>query len=88
MLSRKKKSVFHESLLETTVSVLFEESAGSEIGLSDEYVRVRVPSRERLTNQLLPVTITGHDGGDCIGVLQMTGNSVEMGDSALEHILQ
>jgi hypothetical protein len=86
MLSRKKKNVFHESLLGTTVNVLFEESGDSEVGLSDEYVRVRVASSTRLTNQLRPVAITGNNGEDCFGALQMTGNSMEMVDSALMQV--
>ncbi len=65
MLSRKKRRLFHESLVGKTLKVLFEESSHLETGLSDEYVRVSVESSERLTNQILPVVITGASDDDC-----------------------
>ncbi|MEX2116941.1 MAG: tRNA (N(6)-L-threonylcarbamoyladenosine(37)-C(2))-methylthiotransferase MtaB [Bacteroidota bacterium] len=70
MLSRKKRHVFHELLRGRTVNVLFEGSGHSETGLSDEYVRVNVPSRVPLTNQLLPVVIIESKDEECFGSLQ------------------
>jgi len=82
ILSRKKRRVFNESLKGMTLKVLFEDSVDAEIGLSDEYARVKVVSPVRLTNQVLPVMITGNTDDECLGRLQEGGIHAESAGSA------
>lgn len=69
ILSRKKRRMFHESLVGKTLQVLFEESDDKETGLSGEYVRVSVVSSHRLTNEILPVVISESHDESCSGDL-------------------
>jgi len=55
-LSLRKKKEFLSSFIGRTEKVLFEEKKkGYWLGLTDNYIRVKVASKERLHNELLPV---------------------------------
>lgn len=59
-LAIRKKEVFLDSFIGTVQKVLFEElKRGAWIGLTDNYLRVRVPSQSDLRNQILSVEIIG-----------------------------
>jgi threonylcarbamoyladenosine tRNA methylthiotransferase MtaB len=68
-LSQRKRRIFHESLLESTQTVLFEHPKGDgwQNGLTDNYVRVKVKERHNLFNQLLPVRLEYIDGQAVVG---------------------
>ena len=68
-LSARKKRLFYESFQGMIVNVLFEENRkpGCLTGLSEEYVRVVVPSTEDLRNQIVPVRVTGVHEDECVG---------------------
>lgn len=63
-LSMAKRRLFHESLLGSVQTVLFEKlkSDGWQYGLTDNYVRVKVKDARMLANQVLPVRLLGIDG--------------------------
>jgi threonylcarbamoyladenosine tRNA methylthiotransferase MtaB len=77
ILSAKKRRAFYESFVGSSVKVLFESAKedGWMTGLSDEYVRVHVPARENLVNQIKEITITGVLQKGCIGELVDTSFS-------------
>jgi len=62
-LSIRKKQEFMRSFLTTTQKVLFEEKKnGCWFGLTDNYIRVKVSSKENLRNQVFPVKLSQLDG--------------------------
>jgi len=70
-LSSAKRRIFHESLLGTTQTVLFEHPKGDgwQNGLTDHFVRVKVKDPHDLFNQMLPVRLQGIDGQAIVGEL-------------------
>ncbi len=67
-LSARKRRLFHEQFIGKTVRVLFErQKKGMWEGLTDHYIRVKVPSNADLHNQLLPVKITVVTQNEVIG---------------------
>jgi threonylcarbamoyladenosine tRNA methylthiotransferase MtaB len=70
-LSQRKRRVFHESLLGSIQTVLFEHSKSDDWqnGLTDHYVRVKVKDSHDLFNQILPVRLTSIDGQAVVGEL-------------------
>jgi threonylcarbamoyladenosine tRNA methylthiotransferase MtaB len=70
-LSSRKRRIFHESLLGTTMPVLFERRKEGEdwSGLTDNFVRVKVKTKEHLQNRLLPVRLLKMDGQSVLGEL-------------------
>ncbi|MFB3115287.1 MAG: tRNA (N(6)-L-threonylcarbamoyladenosine(37)-C(2))-methylthiotransferase MtaB [Nitrospirales bacterium] len=68
-LSRGKRADFYRQFVDRRVSVLFEssESAGWWSGLTDNYIRVRVPSTTVLSNEIHTVQITGAMGEAALG---------------------
>lgn len=71
-LSALKRQAFQQHILGQEVTVLFEAGAeeGYCTGLTDSFVRVSVQSDRPLTNQLLPVAITGVMNDRVVGLLQ------------------
>lgn len=71
-LSVVKRQAFYQQFLGQTVAVLFEsaEEEGYWTGLTDHYVRVSVRSTASLSNQLLPVSVTGIMADRVLGLLQ------------------
>ena len=62
-LSARKRRIFHEALLGTIQTVLFEEiKEGVWCGVTDNYVRVKAASSRNLQNQLVPVRLERVDG--------------------------
>ncbi len=70
-LSRVKRAEFYRKFVDRRVSVLFEssESAGWWSGLTDNYIRVRVPSTTVSSNKIHTVQITGAMGEVALGHL-------------------
>jgi threonylcarbamoyladenosine tRNA methylthiotransferase MtaB len=70
-LSQRKRRIFHESLLGTVQTVLFERPKGDgwQNGLTDNYVRVKVKNSQNLFNQILPVHLEYIDGQAIVGKL-------------------
>ena len=70
-LSQRKRRVFHESLLGSIQTVLFEHPKGDgwQNGLTDNYVRVKVKDSHDLFNQILPVRLEHIDGQVVVGEL-------------------
>lgn len=68
-LSRGKRADFYRQFVDRRVSVLFEssESAGWWSGLTDNYIRVRVPSTTVSSNEIHTVQITGAMGEAALG---------------------
>ncbi len=68
-LSRGKRADFYRQFVDRRMSVLFEssESAGWWSGLTDNYIRVRVPSTTVLSNEIHTVQITGAMGEAALG---------------------
>ena len=68
-LSRGKRADFYRQFVDRRVSVLFEssESAGWWSGLTDNYIRVRVPSTTVSSNEIHTVQITGAMGEVALG---------------------
>ncbi len=68
-LSRGKRAEFYRKFVDRRVSVLFEssESAGWWSGLTDNYIRVRVPSTTVSSNEIHTVQITGAMGEAALG---------------------
>ena len=67
-LSARKRHVFHESLLGATQTILIEDyKEDSWIGLTDNYVRVKVKSSHLQMNQIVPVKLQQIDGSCLIG---------------------
>ncbi|MGD9851314.1 MAG: tRNA (N(6)-L-threonylcarbamoyladenosine(37)-C(2))-methylthiotransferase MtaB [Nitrospirales bacterium] len=71
-LSALKRQAFDQRFLGQEVSVLFEseEKWGYWTGLTDHYIRVSVRSTRSLSNQWLPVVITGVMADRVVGLLQ------------------
>ncbi|MBI3586917.1 MAG: tRNA (N(6)-L-threonylcarbamoyladenosine(37)-C(2))-methylthiotransferase MtaB [Ignavibacteriales bacterium] len=71
ILSAKKRRQFYESAIGSTVNVLFESQVegGWMTGLSDEYIRVNVPTLRNLTNEIAQVSIIQVDNDGCVGKL-------------------
>lgn len=78
ILSEKKRRSFYERFLEKEVEVLFEttEHAGTQTGLTREYVRVEVPGRESFENNILRVHITSVRYGVAIGYVPVTDDQL------------
>jgi threonylcarbamoyladenosine tRNA methylthiotransferase MtaB len=70
-LSNAKRRIFHESLLGSVRTVLFERSRhmGWQNGLTDNYVRVKIKCPRDLFNQILPVRLQAIDGQTVVGEL-------------------
>lgn len=70
-LSSAKRRMFHESLLGSVQTVLFEGSRdiGWQNGLTDHYVRVKIKDSGDLLNQALPVRLKAIDGQVVVGEL-------------------
>jgi threonylcarbamoyladenosine tRNA methylthiotransferase MtaB len=70
-LSQRKRHMFHESLLGSTQTVLFERPKGDgwQNGLTDNYVRVKIKHPHNLFNQILPVRLQAIDGQAIVGEL-------------------
>jgi len=68
-LSRTKRTEFYQQFINRDVSVLFEssESEGWWNGLTDNYIRVRVPSTLALENEIHSVRLTGGCGEAALG---------------------
>jgi threonylcarbamoyladenosine tRNA methylthiotransferase MtaB len=67
-LSARKRHVFHESLLGITQTILIEDyKEDSWIGLTDNYVRVKVKSSHLQMNQIVPVKLQKIEGSCLIG---------------------
>jgi len=68
-LSRGKRADFYRQFVDRRVSVLIEssESAGWWSGLTDNYIRVRVPSTTVSSNEIHTVQITGAMGEAALG---------------------
>ena len=73
ILSEKKRRAFCEGLRGTKVSVLFETplQQGIQSGLTEEYVRVQVPSDHSLENEIHGVLVNDIQEGICIGQLNV-----------------
>jgi len=70
-LSRAKRLKFYHRFVGQTVSVLFEtrHRSGLFTGLTDNYIRVGVPTDEDLSNQIRLVCLTGATDGLAVGAL-------------------
>jgi len=70
-LSSAKRRIFHESLLGSVRTVLFERSRhiGWQNGLTDNYVRVKIKELHDLFNQILPVRLDHIDDQAVVGEL-------------------
>jgi len=68
-LSRGKRAEFYQQFVDRHVSVLFESSdvAGWWSGLTDNYIRVRVPSTTVSSNEIHTVQLTGAIGEAALG---------------------
>jgi threonylcarbamoyladenosine tRNA methylthiotransferase MtaB len=67
-LSARKRHVFHQSLLGTTQDVLMEElKDGYWVGVTDNYVRVKVKSSSNLQNQIIPIKLQIIEGHSIVG---------------------
>jgi len=68
-LSSAKRRLFHESLLGSAQTVLFEKPKGDgwQNGLTDNYVRVKIKEPRDLFNQILPVRLDHIDGQVVVG---------------------
>lgn len=82
ILSDKKRHSFHEGLIGTTVSVLFENPIqnGIQSGLSREYARTYVRRDRSLEKEVRTVRITGVREGVCIGEIREEAGE-ELGDT-------
>ena len=70
-LSRVKRAEFYRRFVDRHVSVLFEssQSVGWWSGLTDNYIRVKVPSMTVLDNEIHSVHLTGVMGESAVGQL-------------------
>jgi threonylcarbamoyladenosine tRNA methylthiotransferase MtaB len=69
-LSARKRNAFMERCIGRTEKVLFEQKKnGYWTGVTDTYIRVRVPSEQNLHNELLAVTLTDIDNQNMMGRL-------------------
>ncbi len=69
-LSMEKRHAYFQRFVGSVQNVLFEtEKDGLWSGLTDNYIRVRVPSSESLSNQLRPVKLQAIEGMTMTGVL-------------------
>ncbi len=67
-LSERKRRVFYESMSGQTIDVLFEEHVnGYWVGLTDNYVRVKLKASANYFNKILPVRLTSCAGQSMIG---------------------
>ena len=67
----QKRRAFYESMLGKVVTVLFEQKKGSDwIGLTDNYLHVRVPLKKNLSNQLIPVKLMEIKGQEILARIQ------------------
>ncbi len=74
-LSERKKAAFYRDFDDRTLCVLFErrEKSGQYTGFTDNYIKVGVSTQEELANALLPVHISGTQGGLALGALAADG---------------
>jgi threonylcarbamoyladenosine tRNA methylthiotransferase MtaB len=81
-LSRAKRLHFYHRHVGRTVSVLFEtrNRSGLFTGLTDNYIRVGMPSETDLSNQLAPVRLTGAMDGLALGDAVDIPSSQPIGD--------
>jgi len=69
-LSQRKRRLYFEQFIGKNVTVLFEQQKnGYWVGLTDNYIRVKVRSEKNLHNQLLPVLLETIDKQTMIGTL-------------------
>ncbi len=69
-LSARKRRLYYQQFIGRWETVLFEQQKGDAwTGLTDTYIRVKVQSKRRLHNQLLPVRLNRIDGQTMIGTL-------------------
>jgi len=69
-LSMNKRKSFYESLLDKKMSVLFEQKKnGCWSGLTDNFARIKVSSKEDLSNKLIKVKLKKTDGLSIAGTL-------------------
>ena len=67
-LSVRKRRVFHESLLGTTQTVLVEEAKENFwVGVTDNYVKIKIKAQGDLHNQILPVKLESIEGQYIMG---------------------
>ena len=80
-LSRAKRLKFYHRFVGQTVSVLFEtrHRSGLFTGLTDNYIRVGVPTDEDLSNQIRLVHLTGTTDGLAVGALTPTCSTTVTG---------
>lgn len=71
MLGVRKRRLFNESFVGKTVNVLFEHEPekGMWSGLTEQYVRVIVKSKDSIENQVLPTQVTAATNENCVGEL-------------------
>lgn len=71
ILSAKKRRQFYENAVGSTVNVLFESQveSGGMTGLSDEYIRINVPTLRNLANEIAQVSVIQVDNDGCVGRL-------------------
>ncbi len=87
-LSDLKRQTFSQQFLGQEVGVLFEstEVKGYWTGLTDQYVRVSVRSATPLSNQLLPVAITGVMTDRVLGLLQPSAHNIPWHATPSRHL--
>jgi threonylcarbamoyladenosine tRNA methylthiotransferase MtaB len=68
-LGLKKRRVFHESMVGTIGTVLFEGDVedSTRFGFTSNYVRVGVPAESAVENDLVKAEIIGVEDGRCVG---------------------
>ncbi len=67
-LSARKRRLFYESLLGTTQTVLLEEAKGNFwVGLTDNYVKIKIEAQGDWHNQIIPVKLQRMEGQYLIG---------------------
>ena len=67
-LSLRKRRIFYDSLVWTTQTIIIEDIKGDYwVGLTDNYVRVKVKASGELMNQMIPVKLQRIEGSCLIG---------------------
>lgn len=77
LLSRRKRSLFHESFIGSSIDVLFESKTdrGTFSGLTTNYLRVEAPVADAAVNEILQVNIRGFDRDVCLAQISATSTS-------------
>jgi threonylcarbamoyladenosine tRNA methylthiotransferase MtaB len=70
ILSEKKKRYFYEQHLNKTYDVLFESEQHDDFlnGFTNNYIKVKVPHKKELENQIKTVTLTNIDSEGIVNV--------------------